>query len=316
VDRLESMKVFAQVAHRSGFAAAARDLRLSTAAVSKHVAALESRIGARLFDRTTRSVRLTEAGRVYLERCLECLQASEDADASVSELVKKPTGLLRVTAPSDFGPCLLPVVADVMHAHPNLAVDLRLSNRRVDLVEEGVDIGIRVAASLEGRFVARPLAITHMVFAGAPEYFRKHGRPRTPEDLCSHRNILFTEPRVPQQFVFHGHGREVKVSLKPVMTINSGIAIMEAVRCGLGIGVAPSFLAVGDLRAGSIEPILLDWSLREYRLFIVYPHRRFLSSKVRVFIEAVRTAFGDGTRDPWWPDRPMPVQPARPRRGH
>ena len=187
VDRIQSMKVFARVAHHAGFAAAARELRISTAAVSKHVTALEAQIGTRLFDRTTRRVGLTEAGRVYLERCLECLQALADADASVSELTRAPRGLLRVTAPSDFGDCLLPVIAEVMDAHPELAIDLQLSNRVVDLVEDGFDVGIRGAHTLDGQYVARPIAQTRFAIFGTQAYLREHGRPRRPEDLTAHR---------------------------------------------------------------------------------------------------------------------------------
>jgi DNA-binding transcriptional LysR family regulator len=140
MDQLQSMQVFVRVAQHMGFATAARDLQMSPGAVTKHVNALELRIGTRLFDRTTRRVGLTEAGRVYLERCLECLQALEDADASMSELAKEPAGLLRVTAPFDFRESLLPVLADVMNAHPNIVVDLRLSNRVVDMVAPCVSI--------------------------------------------------------------------------------------------------------------------------------------------------------------------------------
>ena len=141
MDRLQSMQVFVRVAQHVGFAAAARDLQMSPAAVSKHVNALEASIGTRLLDRTTRRVGLTEAGRVYLERCLECLHAFEDADASMSELAQAPSGVLRVTAPIDFGESLLPVLAAVMNDHPSIVVDLRLSNRVMDMVEEGIDVG-------------------------------------------------------------------------------------------------------------------------------------------------------------------------------
>ena len=302
VDRLQGMKVFVRVAQDAGFAAAARHMRISTAAVSKHVSALESQIGARLFDRTTRRVGLTEAGRVYLERCLECLQAFEDADASVSELAKEPTGLLRVTAPIDFGESLLPVLAQVMNANPNIVVDLRLSNRVVDMVEEGIDVGVRIAPSLDGGYVARPLARTRLAIFGAPEYLRRQGRPGKPEDLASHRNLVFTEPRPMQELVFVRASREVRVKVTAVMMSNYGEALMAAARQGVGLAVAPSFLAGKDLEAGRLEPVLLDWSLPEYRVFAVYPHRRFVSPKVRVLIEALQAAFGDGTRDPWWPE--------------
>jgi DNA-binding transcriptional LysR family regulator len=306
------MQVFVRVAQHMGFAAAARDLQMSPGAVTKHVNALESRIGTRLLNRTTRRVGLTEAGRVYLERCLECLQALEDADASMSELAKEPAGLLRVTAPFDFRESLLPVLADVMNAHPNIVVDLRLSNRVVDMVEEGIDVGVRVAHSLDGGYVARPLARTHLAIFGAPEYIRKHGRPRSPEDLPSHRSLVFTEPRPMQELVFARGGREVRVRLNAVMMSNDGGALMAALRRAVGLAAVPSFMARGDLEAGRIEPVLLDWSLPEYRVFAVYPHRRFVSPKVRVFLEALTASFGDGTRDPWWPETLSQTATAKP----
>lgn len=295
------MRVFARVAQHASFAAAARELRMSPAAVTKHVTALESQLGTRLLDRTTRRVALTEAGRIYLERCLECLQALEDAEASVSELAKEPRGVLRVTAPIDFGDKLQPVLSELLKAQPALRVDLRLSNRVVDLVEEGIDIAVRAAPALDGRYVARPLARVRMAIFGALEYLRVHGRPRRPEDLAAHRTIVFAEPRPLDELVFARAGEETRVKLKPVMTTNSGAAVMAALGQGVGLGAAPSFLAQADLEAGRVEPVLLDWSMPEYRIFAVYPHRRFMSPKVSLFLEALRAAFGDGTRDPWWP---------------
>lgn len=300
MDRLQSMKVFVRVAQHAGFAAAARDLRLSPAAVSKHVTALESQIGTRLFDRTTRRVGLTEAGRIYLDRCVECLQALEDADAAVSELAKQPRGVLRVTAPIDFGENLMPVVAELLNTHPGIAIELRLSNRVVDMVEEGIDVAVRVAHSLDGRYVARLLARSRLAFFGSPEYFRKHGRPRKPEDLASHRCVAFAEPKPMDEFVFVRGRKKTRVRFHPVLTTNNGDAMRAALHRAVGVGPLPSFLARADLDVGRIEPILLDWSLPEYGVFAVYPHRRFLSPKVAVFVEALRAEFGDGTRDPWW----------------
>lgn len=315
MDRLQSMKVFARVAQHVGFAAAARELRMSPAAVSKHVSALEAEIRTRLFDRTTRKVGLTEAGRVYLERCLECLQALEDADASVGELAKKPGGLLRVTAPTDFGDRLLSVVADVMSAHPEIAVDLRLTNRVVDLVEEGIDVAVRIAPALDGAYVARQLARTRLAVFAAPEYLARHGRPRRPEDLASHGSLVFAEPRPMTELLFARGRRQVRVKLNPVMTSNSGAALQGALVRGLGLCAVPSFIAREDFAAGRIELVLPDWSLLpEFRVFAVYPHRRFLSPKVAVFVQALRAAYGDGTTDPWWPE-PAPLRRAKRRAG-
>jgi DNA-binding transcriptional LysR family regulator len=301
VDHEENMKVFVQVAQHASFAAAARKLRISTASASKRVAALEARIGARLFDRTTRRVGLTEAGRVYLERCVECLHALEDADASVGELTKTPKGSLRMTAPIDFGEHLMPVLSDVMNAHPNLVVDVRLTNRVVDMVEEGIDVGVRVAGSLDGHFVARPLARTQLAMFAAPAYLEKHGRPERPEDLETHKNVVFTEPKPRDELVFTRNGRQTRVKVHPTLTANHAAALQIAVQRGVGIAMMPSFVAARDLASGSIEAVLTDWRMPELTVFVVYPHRRFLSPKVKIVVEALRAAFGDGTHDPWWP---------------
>ncbi len=294
------MKVFVRVAQDGGFATAARGLRVSTATVSKHVSALERELRTRLFDRTTRRVALTEAGRIYLERCLEALHALEDADASVGELAKDPRGVLRVTAPVDFGDHLVGAIADVMNAHPDLTVDLRLSNRVVDMVEEGVDVGIRIAQSLDGRYVARPLARARLSVYASREYLDTHGRPQRPDDLASHRSLVFAEPRLLDSLVFVRARRRAAVKLRVAMSSNSGSALWIAARAGLGLYVCPSFMAGDDVAAGRMEPLLLEWSLPEYCVYAVYPHRRFLAPKVKVFLEAATRRIGDGSRDPWW----------------
>jgi DNA-binding transcriptional LysR family regulator len=259
-------------------------------------------VRARLFDRTTRKVGLTEAGRSYLERCLECLQAFTDADASVNQLGDRPAGVLRVTAPVDVGPSIMAAISRFMKAHPDVVVDLQLSNRPVDLVEEGFDVAIRVAASLTGQYVVRPLALVGIGIFGAPAYLRAHGRPRRPEDLASHRMLVFTEPRPRDEWVLERAGKRVGVKLKPAMLSNNAQALQVALREGVGLCMIPSFLASEDAEAGRVEPLLIDWSVvPQIRMFALYPHRRFVPAKVRVFIEALRADLGDGTRDPWWP---------------
>jgi DNA-binding transcriptional LysR family regulator len=303
MDSVQSMRVFARVAQRSGFASAARDLRLSSAAVTKHIASLEARVGARLLNRTTRKVSLTEAGRVYLEHCLECLQAFEAADASVSELSSLPRGLLRVTAPVEYGNTHLPpIIAAFVARYTDIVVDLRLSNRMVDMVEEGIDIGLRFAVSLDASYVARPLASSRAALWGAPAYFRAHGRPRRPEDLSQHRCLVFSEPSPRDEVVFERDGRQTRVKLNSLLLSNSGEALVAMACLGVGLTFLPSFLAAAEHRAGRIEPVLLDWSMPTGRLFAIYPHRRLLSAKVRAFFEALRATYGDDpARDPWWP---------------
>jgi DNA-binding transcriptional LysR family regulator len=301
VDKLESMKVFVRVAQRSGFAAAARDLRLSPAQVTKHVAALESRMKTRLFDRTTRRVGLTDAGRVYLERCLECLQAFDDADASISQLAQKPRGLLRITAPVDMPPEFSAVLHRFSLTYPDVTIELRLSNRPVDLVEEGIDVAIRVAPALEGNFVARPLAVTRVGIAASTAYLRKYGRPTKPADLSRHRMLAFTEPKLRNEWTLASGGKQVTVRFDPVFISNNGESLRAAGAAGVAIAMGPSFMLMPDIAAKRMEPLLTDWKVvPELRVFAIYPHRRFLSPKVKALVGALREDFGDETADPWW----------------
>ncbi len=294
------MRVFARVAQRSSFAAAAKDLRMSRASVTKHVAAIEERHGVRLLDRTTRSVSVTEAGRTYLERCLECLQAYDDSEAAVGALSAEPRGLLRVAGPFDLHRHLPRHVARFMKAYPSVDVELRLSNHTLDMVDEGIDVYVRVTNALPPEVVARQVAITRLAVWGAPSYFRKHPRPRAPGDLVHHRFALFNEPPVLDEWTFERDGRRTKVRLKPGLVTNSGEGTVAAVLEGVALGVIPSFLISAD-EAARLEPVLLDWSLGARGVHAVYPHRRFVPAKVRAFVEHLRSALGDGRSDPWWP---------------
>ena len=289
MDAVEGMRVFVRVAQRSGFAAAARDLRLSPAAVTKHVAALEARVGARLLERTTRRVALTEAGRIYLERCQECLQSFDDADAAMSQLSDAPQGLLRISAPVDLQAALSPVIARYMRANAQVVVDLRLSNRSIDLVDEGFDVAVRVAPALDGRYVARLLADAPLGVFASPAYLREHGRPKRPADLAHHRFLAFVEPRPMDTLVFERKGRQVSVDVKPVALANTGSHLFEMAMSGLGVTGGPGFLMRRAVASGALEPLLEDWQLLPHaKLWVLYPHRRFLPAKVRLFVELLR----------------------------
>lgn len=305
IDRMDSvqmMRVFVRVAQRSSFVAAARELRMSAASITKHVAALESRAGVRLLDRTTRSVTMTEAGRIYLERCLECLQAFDDADAALGDLTAEPKGLLRVAAPFDFSRHLPPLVAELVKRHPAVDVDLRLSNRTLAMVDEGVDVYIRITNTLPADAIAVPLATTTFALWGARSYFREHGRPRAPAELREHRFALFDEPPLLDTAVLERGRRKVTVKLRPKMVSNSGEMLMEAVSSGSCLGILPSFLLRPE-HAGRVETALAAWSLGRRRIYAVYPHRRFVPAKVRAFVQLMRNTFPEPARDPWWPAR-------------
>jgi DNA-binding transcriptional LysR family regulator len=289
MDQVEGMRVFVRVAQRAGFAAAARELRRSPASVTKQVAALEARLGARLLERTTRRVALTEAGRVYLDRCVECLQAFDDADAAVSQLSAAPQGSLRISAPNDMQSQLTPVLVRYLRESPHVLVDLRFSNRPVDLVDEGFDLAIRAAPKLDGRFVARPIAPLPLSVVASPAYLREHGRPKRPADLANHRALVFVEPRPHETLIFERKGRQVRVPLRAATLCNSGDALTDLAVAGLGFVAGPRFLVDRALQTGKLEVVLPGWRLHpQATLWAVYPHRRFLPAKVKLFIDILR----------------------------
>ncbi len=293
MDTVEAMRVFVRVAQRSGFAAAARELRISPAAVTKQVAALEARVGARLLERTTRTVALTEAGRLYLERCLECLLAFEDAESAVSQLSVAPRGSLRISAPVDLQSHLTPLIVRYARSNPLVTIDLRLSNRPVALVDENFDLAIRAAPSLDGRYVARVIAPMPLGVFASPAYVREHGRPRRPTDLGQHRWLVFVEPRPMKTLVFERKRRVVSVDIKACALSNSGDTLRDLAVAGLGVMATPTFLAQHAVETGKLEVLLPDWTLRpQAKLWALYPHRRFLPAKVRLFVELLREMFG------------------------
>lgn len=289
MNTVQSMSIFVRVAQQGAFAKAARELRMSPAAVTKHVRALESHVGARLFDRTTRHVSLTEAGRLFLERSRECLQAIEDAEASVRSLSTEPAGLLRVAAPVDLQEALAPAIAAFTARHPKVTLEVRLSNRGIDLVEEGVDVALRVAPQLQGSFIARPIASVAAALFASPAYLKLNGRPKRPADLAKHRAIVFGEPHPRERLTLERNGKRVEVTLHSALITNGGELIRGLTVYGAGIALLPSFLVRAPL-----ERLLPEWDvLPGLTLFAIYPHRRFVSPKVAAFVTTMREQFGD-----------------------
>lgn len=300
MDLVRSMAIFVRVAQRGSFSAAARDLGLSTAAVTKHVASLERRAAVRLLHRTTRRVELTEGGRIYVERCQECLQAVSDADAALSTVTKELVGTLCVTTPVEFSPHLMPVVMAYLRDHAKMRIDLRLSNRTLDLLEHGIDLAIDVLGPVHASCVARPLAASRLALWGSPAYLNAHGRPRSPADLGRHRHLVFTEPRPRTDLVMHKGRTTRHVQLIPTLLSSSGDALRQAVIAGGGLHMAPTFVMAADCAAGRVERVLPDWRLDSLELYVIYPSRRFVAAKVRVFLELLRDRFGsDVEHDAW-----------------
>lgn len=302
MDRLRSMRVFARVAHVGSFAAAGRELRTSAASVTKLVAYLESELGVRLLERTTRSVQLTEAGRFYLERCLETLQSIDDADAAMSEMSRAPRGVLRLTAPVDLAHDVTQVMARFGERYPRVTLDLRLANHNIDLIDQGFDLGIGLLAPSHGSYVARRLCTTRIGVFAAPAYLAAHGRPRKPADLARHRHLIFVEPMPRTEWTFRKRNRTTKIEISGTMMSNSGRALLQLCVAGMGLFITPSFGVYQALDAGQVVPVLTDYEMVSFGIHVRYPSRRFLPAKVRCFLECLKDHFGaDPKLDPWWP---------------
>lgn len=303
MDILSSMRAFLRVVQAGGFSKAATRLDISPAMVTKHVNGLEARLGVRLLNRTTRQVSLTEAGAAYYEHCARILAELEDVEAAVGALSRAPRGTLRITAPVDFGEDVLaPILTEFMRAQPEVAPEVVLENRMVDLVEERFDLGIRLALKLpESSLIARPLARTRMVLCASPGYLEAHGVPRAPADLERHRFLPFIHPLLRNELRLRREGESRVVAIAPVMRSNSMRVLREACVAGVGILIQTSATAWREVAAGRLVPVLEDWRIVDVGVFAVYPHRRHLAAKVRAFVDFVAERLGeDATGDPWW----------------
>ncbi len=302
MDKLLSIKVFSTVVESGGFTAASKILPISRAGVSKHIADLETSLGGQLLYRTTRRISVTQAGKAYYEKCKQILEAVDEADCLVSGLTSNLTGKLRVNAPMSFGNRWLgPMLAKFHGEFPDIEIDITLSDRQVDIVEEGFDATIRITRPTDSSLVARLVAPCRFLVAASPGYLEENGVPVTPEDLANHKCLKYSYRPAPNRWKFsHPDGdREVKVS-GPIMT-NTGDLLCSAGVNGMGIVILPTFIVSDALRSGLLVPVLKDYTLRESGIYIVYPTRRLLSDKVRKFADFTANYF---SLDPEWDNGP------------
>lgn len=293
MDTLTSMKVFATVVDAGSFAGASARLDLSRAMVSKHMAHLESHLGTRLLNRTTRRLSLTESGSAYFERCQHILKDMEEAELAATELTSVPRGTLRLTAPLVFGVLhIAPLIADYLAIHPEAKLDFTLDDRNIDLVNEGYDLAIRIGNLAESGLIARRFARDSLVVCGSPEYFRRNGVPRVPEDLAKHSCLGYSYEESVNEWLFSGGDGEHRVSVSGNVRANNGDLLRVAALGGAGIIMQPRFLVGADLRAGKLLAVLTQYESRELGIYAVYPSRRFLSAKVRTFIDFLVERFG------------------------
>lgn len=302
------MQVFVLVAEIGSFAGASDRLDLSRAMVTRHVMSLESRLGARLLNRTTRKLSLTEAGLAYLERCRQLLEDVDEADAIVSRMSAAPRGRLRVNSAVSFGArYLAPVLGEYLQRHGEVNVDLALNDRVVDLVDEGYDLAIRIGDLPPSNLVARKIGVTRLVVCAAPAYFKRHGVPRVPADLTRHVCFDYSYWTTPHQWPFTNAAGETQVvTISGPFSTNSGDALCAAAVSGAGIIHEPSFIVAPDLDAGRLRAVLMNYDTRELGIYAVYASRRHLSPKVRTFVDFLAERFSADA--PWTQWAPRAVR--------
>ncbi|CAI9411152.1 HTH-type transcriptional regulator DmlR [Pleomorphomonas sp. T1.2MG-36] len=299
MDLTKAMRVFVHVTDAGSFAAAAERLNTSTGAVSRYISALEEHLGARLLQRTTRRLSLTESGRELRERAQHILADLDETVAVVGQHVLNPCGHLRVSAPVSFGMRkLAPILPDFCRQYPNITLDLDFNNRVVDLVNDGIDVALRMTNSPGPELVARKITPIHMMVCAAPSYLADHPEPETPSDLSDHAILGFTPLWTSGHLVFRS-GNEVThpVQLTPKILSNNGELLVEMARKGLGALVQPDFLAEDDFSSGALVPLLKGWTCGELGLYVVYPSRAHLPIKVRVFVDHIVERLGRNSPD-------------------
>lgn len=288
MDRHLAMRVFVKVADAQGFAEAARQLHMSPPAVTRAVSALEETIGARLLTRTTRSVKLTEAGERYLEDCRRILAAIEEADAAAAGSFATPSGTLTVTSSVLFGQIyVMPIMMEFLDLYPKVTGRMIMLDRVVNLVDEGIDVAIRIGHLPDSSYSAIKVGTVRRVICGAAEYFAKHGIPEDPSALVDHRIVAATSAWTSLEWRF-GRDGSLPVQVKPTMFCNSNEAAIGAARAGWGLTRALSYQVGPDLVSGKLQIVLEEFEQEPLPVHIVHPEGRNASAKVRTFIEFAR----------------------------
>ncbi len=294
MDRLAAMEAFVRVVERGGFTAAAQELRQSRAMVSRHIQDLERHLGARLLNRTTRKVSVTEAGQVYYERSAHLLAELTATEGAVGELHAGPRGQLRVNAPVVFGVLhIAAAVADYMAAYPEVSIELTLNDRVVDLVEEGYDMAIRIGRLGDSSLIARRLAPCRIVICASPGYLARHGTPLTPADLARHDCVRYMYGEGGEIWHFLGPAGPVTVRVHGRLRTNNGEAMRIAAVSGAAVVALPSFIVSSELASGALVPVLAEFRVEEMAVHAVYPPGRNPSAKLRSFIDFLVPRFGE-----------------------
>ncbi len=293
---LNAALLFVRVAEAGSLRGAARALGVPKSTISRKLAELEERLGARLLQRTTRRLGLTDIGRAYYERASTAITALLEADTSVAEHLGEPQGLLRVTASTNVGAVMLPpILLEFLNRYPKVRVSLDLSERIVDLVKEGFDLAVRAGPLADSSLVARRIGGSAMQVFGSPAYLRRHGRPKEPAELVDHECLLFTASQRTWNFTVERKAIQIKVNGR--LTANNVAVLLDAAVAGLGLAMLPTVMAEPAVARKELQPVLAAFTPPGAVLHVVYPSARFVSPSVRAFIELLeKTRFSASSR--------------------
>jgi DNA-binding transcriptional LysR family regulator len=295
-DNLSRMAIFAAVVEANSFSEAARRLSLSKSAVSKQIAQLETQLGVRLLNRSTRRIGLTEAGQLYYESCARVVAEAEQVERTLGNLQATPLGTLKVNGPIAFGNShLVPALLEFLAAHPELHAEVTLQDDYINLLEAGVDLAIRIGRLADSSLVARKLAPVRLVVCASPEYLARRGEPTTPEALADHEWLVYTVANPPDRCDLVRGGERHAVRVSGRIRTNSGDVILAAARAGVGIGMMPAFMVAADIRAGRLRELLAGYDGPQTALYAVYPHSRHVTAKVRLFVDFLAERFAGGS---------------------
>jgi len=285
MDNLRRMIIFSHVVDAASFSGAARRLGIAKSAVSKHISQLENELSVRLLNQTTRSLSLTEIGKVYYESCARIVAEAEDATRKVQQLKDAPLGLLKISAPISFGSqFIVPMLNQFMKQHPSVTTELLLNDHVVDMVKDGIDIGIRIGWLTDSSLLARKLRESPRLICASPEYIKKMGLPQHPQQLLQHECIIFSLLPTPYRWVFD-NGQQQTIHVRGRIKTNNAHALRAFILEGAGIGAISHFMVADDIKAGNLVQLLPSYDIGNAGIFGVYQDKRFQQAKVRMFLD-------------------------------
>ncbi len=296
--QLEDMSIFIRVVDAGGISRAAEQLGMAKSAVSKRLQELENRLGVRLLNRTTRKSSLTEAGENYYERALRITDDVSELNTLTSDTHSALQGTISLAAPLSFGVSHLSAAIDsFLKLHPGIKINIDFSDRRVDLVEEGLDLAFRIAQLSDSTLVARRICPIRILLCASPEYIEQHGQPTHPEDLKSHQLLHYNMSGTASLKFVDAEGDEQRTRVKPFIEANNGEFLRDMAIAGHGLVATPTFISWQAIEQGKLLPVMCDWRLPEISAYAVYPKTRYLSQRLRTLIDFLVERFGD---QPYW----------------